>query len=323
MGTNIYIAVLRTISYFHVFRYPITRYEIWRFLPVRCTEDEVNEAIDALVQVQVVFALGDYYSIVNDTALAIRRIKGNALGKKKLKKALVISRFLGLFPFVEAVCVSGSLSKDFALHDSDLDYFVVTAPNRLWVARNLMHLFRKVTFLVKAQKSFCMNYFVSMQQPEIQPKNYYTAIELATLKTGFATTSMKNFIEANSWVTAFLPNIALSEYMNIRTRGKWLPARLLEFIVNKAAGDRIEDTFYRTTIKRWAKKWTRLGHDVNACMRSAGRHVNTPINYPIHYPDKILNEHEAIFNVVVIAYNNKLQSSPNPLTTTSREPPGK
>lgn len=222
---------------------------------------------------------------------------------------MLIARFIGAFPFVESVCISGSLSKDFALEGSDLDYFIITAPNRLWIARNILHFCRKLSFLVNAQKYFCMNYFISLKEPEIIPKNFYTAIELATLKTAFSRKGINTFVAANSkWVAEILPNISLSNKMANGNNRKWLPTRLFEFLVDRLNGDKIDNYLYRTTIKRWAKKWGKKNYDVAECMESVGYHLNTPVNYPVHLPEKIMEDFESIYKEVQENYFYKINA---------------
>ena len=77
---------------------------------------------------------------------------------------------------------------------------------------------------------------------------------------------------------------------------------MLERVINKAGGDKLELWFYTTTMKRWAAKWSTMHYDVNLCMRSAGLHYNTPVNYPVHLPDKILAAHEVIYSGAMARY---------------------
>jgi len=311
MGTDVEYAILRTLSYFHVFHYPLSKDEIWKYLPVKCDSKEFDRAFADLLDMEIVFRLDDFYSLYKDYTLITRRKKGNYLSKKKLKKAMRISRFLGAFPFVEAVFISGSLSKDFALKDSDLDYFIVTAPNRLWTARNIMHLFRKLTFLLNAQNSFCMNYFISLQHPEIDPKNFYTALELSTLKTSFNHAGADELIIQNSyWVSKYFPNISLARNLINMKNKKWLPTRLFEYLVNTINGDKIESLFYNTTIKRWQKKWSKKNYDIEKCMDSIGSQFNTPLNYPVHLPEKILSTHEMIYHEAIQRFNEAFSNLP-------------
>ena len=80
-------AVLKTLSYFHVFEYPLSKKEIWKFLPVKCDIGSVQEALTYLVDAQIIFSIDNYYCLYNSASLVTRRKEGNQLGKIKLKKA--------------------------------------------------------------------------------------------------------------------------------------------------------------------------------------------------------------------------------------------
>ena len=60
------------------------------------------------------------------------------LGRAKWGASIIAA-----FPFVRAVGISGSLSKQYADENSDIDYFIITAANRLWIAKNLPAYFQK------------------------------------------------------------------------------------------------------------------------------------------------------------------------------------
>ena len=304
----IQLAVLRTLSYFHVFKYPLKKEEIWRFLQLQCDQSQVDAALAQLVHNKAIFRFDKLYCLQNDIDLISRRIDGNERARKKLRKARIIARFLGAFPFVEAVCISGSLSKNFAQKESDLDFFIITAPNRLWIARSLMHFYKKLTFIVNAQHSFCMNYYVSLHNPEIFPKTLFTATELATLKPAYVRKGFKELIKTNEhWILEFLPNMEFDEQLFKRTNGKWLLSDLFERIINTFKGDSIEKMFYQLTLKKWLMKWRRKNYDIAICNASVGFHFNAPINVPRNLPEKVLQRQQDIANEVISRCNSKVQ----------------
>ena len=304
MEPDLQYAVLNTLCYFQVFEYPLTKEEIWKYLSVKSSLYRLEEALTYLKQLKLIFQFESFYCLKNDTKLIYRRKQGNKIGKAKLKKAMFIARFLGLFPFVETVCISGSLSKDFALRHSDLDYFIITAPNRLWTARNFMHLFRKLSFTVNAQNLFCMNYYISMSQLEINPKNIYTAIELSSLKPAYVHKGWDEINKHNSsWLTRYLPNSEKASKPYTQ-RKKSIMTRFVEYIINALGGDKIEEYFYKTTMRRWAKKWAHQNYDVEQCMLSADFDFNTPVNYPENLPEVIIQQHQKIYKEVKIKLLN-------------------
>src|SRR6266478_4413244 len=92
-----------------------------------------------------------------------------------------IGRFLSRFPYVTGVGISGSLSKMDAREKADFDFFIVTKANRLWIARTIMHLFKKLTFITGKQHLYCMNYYLDEKALQLRDQNIYTAVEAITL----------------------------------------------------------------------------------------------------------------------------------------------
>jgi hypothetical protein len=173
--------IIEVLAYFDLFSYPLTAQEINGFLPAVFSEEQTAEAIEVLIADKRIFNIGAFYALRNDFALAACRIEANYHAGHALKVAFRTSRLLFHFPFVRAVCISGSLSKNCSGEKSDIDYFIITRAERLWIARTFMHLFKKITFLAGKQHWYCMNYYVDEQALQIREKNVYTAMEIVTL----------------------------------------------------------------------------------------------------------------------------------------------
>ena len=121
-------------------------------------------------------------------------------------KLIKVSRKIAKFPYVKGVCLSGALSKGFYDDDGDFDFFIITKPNRLWIARTILVLYKKI-FLLNSKKYFCVNYFISTDKLEISEQNLFTATEIATLIPLYGTDTFKEFLEAkNPWAAPYFPN---------------------------------------------------------------------------------------------------------------------
>ena len=174
-------SILKVVAYFDLFNYPVTLEEIRFFMDREAPAPALTPELDALVAEKRLFRLGAFYSLRNDPLLTERRLKGNRHADELLRIADRISRFLYQFPYVKGIGISGSLSKHYEDEDADIDYFIITSSNRLWIARTLMHLFKKWSFIRGRQHWYCMNYFVDEEALEIEEKNIFTATELITL----------------------------------------------------------------------------------------------------------------------------------------------
>lgn len=166
-------AIIRTLSYFDVFDYPLTLSEIARFCQNQKTDYEsIRHAVNQLVRDGIVFKLHHFYSLQNNIVLADQRKDGNERAKKYIRIARKFSKLIAVFPFVRGIYLSGSLSKGYADKNADIDYFVITKPNRLWLCRTLLMVFKKV-FLLNSKKFFCINYFIDTNHLEIPGPEYF------------------------------------------------------------------------------------------------------------------------------------------------------
>lgn len=98
-----------------------------------------------------------------------------------LSAAATMGALLRRFPFVQAAFLSGALSKGVATKGADVDLFIITSEQRLWISRTFLTAFKKF-FLLNSKKFFCLNYFITEEHLEIPEKNIYSATELLTLR---------------------------------------------------------------------------------------------------------------------------------------------
>ena len=246
-------AILSTLTYFDLFQYPLTEREVYFFLPRHTPPASFEHALGELLAEGLVFACEGFYALRNDPALAHRRKAGNALAARMLRTAGRIAALLSHFPYVRGVGVSGSLSKQYADERSDIDLFIITSTGRLWIARTLLHLLKKCTFLIRREDWFCMNYFVDEAALEIPEKNLYTAIEIVTLLPMCGSDAFVEFRKANAWTDRYLPN-SHGRVVFSRENKPSIGRRLLEKMLDNRLGDRLDHWLMTVTARRWDKK---------------------------------------------------------------------
>lgn len=279
--------VIRTMLYFDIFRYPLKAEEIFNYLHVNgTTQAEVAACLDDLAAKKQVFRFGDLYSLNADEQNVERRLRGNQEAAKWLSIARERARLISRFPFVRAVMASGSLSKDYMDEKSDLDFFLVTAPDRLWIARTLLVLYKRV-FLFNSHKKFCVNYFVDTLHLEIEEKNLFTATELATLVPLVNLECYHALLDSNSWLRRFLPNYKKKDDGAAQRMSTPLLTQFLEFLLNPVAVP-LDRFCMRMSARRWKKlyerKFDKEQFDLAFKTRS---HVSK--NHPNNYQKKILD----------------------------------
>ena len=288
------------MAYFDIFSYPLTGEEIIQFLPEKSTRSAFNQSLETLLKEQWVFKVSGFYSLQNSESLATRRIDGNIRASQQLKIARRIARLLSGFPFVESVCVSGSLSKNFADEGSDIDFFIITAADRLWTARTFMHLLKKISYLAGKQHWFCMNYYVDEKGMEIVEKNIFTAMEIVTLKPMQGEDAFKRFIDANSWIKNYFPTQKISGTQNATNQIK--VKRIIEKIFRSTFGDVTERWLMNVTDKRWKKKTgqNKLNNHGERVSMIVSPHFSKP--NPNIFQLKIINEYESRVHELLSLY---------------------
>ena len=250
---NLQKDILATLAYFDLFDYPLTHTEILQFLQKQSLSEEVNYELLQLVYKNRVFKTEEFYSLQNEYSLGRRRKAGNARARGLLATAQKVAGLISTFPFVRGVAVSGSLSKNFADENSDIDFFIIMAPNRLWLGRTILHCFKKLTFLFRKQDWFCMNYFVDEAALQIKEKNIYTATEIATLMPLRGIEPFQRFFTENKWYRHYLPNHTMRvAYME--DVKKPLVKKFTEFVFNNPFGNLLDYLLMKLTAYRWRKK---------------------------------------------------------------------
>jgi hypothetical protein len=276
-----------------MFDYPLKKRELFIFLGNKTDLYAFDNALNELMEESAIFKIGNFYSLFNNHTLAERRNTGNEKAIVMLKKAEKAAAIISAFPFVQGVAVSGSLSKKFAGEDADIDFFIITSANRLWIARTLLHVFKKATFIFNLQDLFCMNYFIDEAEPGILEKNIYTATEVATLLPLRGNKVFEKFYIVNSWTRNYLPNHYLHVSAAKEPKRIWI-SKMAEKIFDNRLGNLID-----TRKKKKNSKGILMG-------MHTGKHFSKP--NPEHFQKKLLLRYEKSLGEIFDQYELSLHT---------------
>jgi len=291
-------SIIKVLAYFNVFEYPLNKEEIFNFLDMPCDKIAFEKALVYLCNQEVVHRHEEFYSLQQNSHLIERRRKGNGLAIEQLKVADKISRFLYRFPYVKGIAVSGSLSKNYADEKSDIDFFIITAKNRLWIARTLMHIFKKLTFLTGRQHWFCMNYFVDESALEIKEKNIFTAVEVATVLPLQGETIFKDFINENKWVKDYFP--LHLRWNDIIANNKDYSIKPVRKLIKNGIIDKLNEWLMSITAKRWKRKADRKLRSYSGELMGLDADIHYAKPDPSNLQRKILYRYEKETDAVIM-----------------------
>ncbi len=284
-------SILKTLLYFDIFNYPLKSLEVYHFLQSNhVTPELIQEKLQSLSNQGLAFQFDRFYSLQNNTDLVERRLKGNDEAKKYLDLASRQARLIQRFPFVKSVMASGSLSKGYMDDSCDLDFFIITQARRLWIARTLLVLYKRI-FLGNSHKFFCVNYFVDECNLEIEEKNIYTATELATLIPLSGNAYYEKLLKANGWMFNYLPNTKINKPSSEKSEIFRLKV-LMEFILNIFFPSFVNSLLMRKTLDRW-KKLYRDKYSPEDFKVAFKTKTDVSKNHPNYYQKKVIDVYQS------------------------------
>lgn len=216
-------AVLKTLIYSDIFDYPLTIFEIHKWLigpPAGRADRKVNlrqveSAIGRLRGKYQVLSIKGYYCLSKRKSLVKKRIERERYSKIYFRKAYLISQLLKLIPWIRLVGISGGLAMDNAGRDDDIDLVIITDKNRMWICRlitlgilGITGQRRKASGSKKSSAGkICCNLILEQDCLEQKNKNLYSAHEVLQMKVLWQRgNTYHQFLSANEWAFNFLPN---------------------------------------------------------------------------------------------------------------------
>jgi predicted nucleotidyltransferase len=134
-------AIVNLLAYFAIWGIRLDFSKLYSYLQVRSGELMVKKQLDTLVKSGKIKQVNGLYGLKKQKypASTSRRVQQ----AKLLRKAKRWSRAIGLLPFVKSVVVINSTAYGNVHDESDIDLFVVTTPNRIFLTKGaLMYMLK-------------------------------------------------------------------------------------------------------------------------------------------------------------------------------------
>lgn len=282
-------AIVRALLYFDIFSYPLTAAEVFQYSNCpNASGEDVAKKLQELVKKRIVHQFGPFYQIPDSTFWVSRRLDANRRADRLLPVAKRMARLIGCFPFIRGVFVSGSLSKHSMRADSDIDFFLITEPGRLWFARTLLVIFKKI-FLFNSRKYFCVNYFIDTKHLEIEEKNLFTATEIATLLPLYGREWYEAFYQANDWIRDFFPHFPKRSISETPPDKRNFVKKTAEKIFGSPLCDRLDRGAMRFTIRFWRYKFRHFDEKTFDGALKSRQYVSK--HHPLYFQQSVLEQY--------------------------------
>lgn len=256
-------SILATLSYYDIFDYPLTGFEVYRYLIRPGSPDagafragDVFEALDTSEELcKNIGRHCGFYFLAGRERTVEKRLWRKKLSDQKWKKLRPIFGLLTLVPFVRGIFVSGSLAMENSKDDSDVDIIVVARYGRIWTVRTLMTMLTSLLGVrrhgARTKDRICLNHYITDQSLRIPFESLYNAESYAHLLNVYQEDEavFRQWQEENRWLDSYLVNHQGSELGSVRARKKRrslvVVGRLFEYALRGRIGDELENFFSR------------------------------------------------------------------------------
>ena len=238
-GTKILQSVFHTLAYADVFDYPLSAHEVYRYLA--STKASFEEVAEALADETRFTRVGAYFTLRGREGIVETRKQRAEIAARLWVKAARYGRIIALLAFVGMVAVTGSLSMNNTDEDKDVDYMIVTVPNRLWTCRAFSLLIARLARLEGV--SLCPNYLVTTNALMLTERSLYVAHELAQMIPLSGMDVYQEMFRLNDWIYEHLPNVSGAPELPLGVKqknGRSFVQRMLERLLSLPLGSWLE-----------------------------------------------------------------------------------
>ncbi len=213
-------AIKKTLLYGDIFDFPMKAWEIHKWLiNKKCSLRDVERGLNKLSDKKQVTSNKGYYS-VGRKRLVRQRIKREEVSKRYFRQAYWVSMLFKIIPWVKLTGVSGSVAMENASASDDIDFFVITQRNRLWISRLFFLLIlelidkrrKRGEDLKKVKGKICINLILDGDSLSFKTRDVYIAHEILQMRVLWQREGVyQKYLEENSWALEMLPNWGTSE----------------------------------------------------------------------------------------------------------------
>ena len=252
-------SIRRVIAYFSLFDYPLTTFEVHKYLwqpdkhySLLEVENELQYLVDNKI---LVFSEGFYFSKKQENNKTIKQVRKQRylLAQEKIKKARKYIWLISKMPYVRGIFICNNLGYLNAPEDADIDLAIITEKNKIWTARFFPTLILKILNKRPTEKTqqdkICLSFYITKDNLNLRSLAYKNDVHFVHWVNQFMPIFgepklINDFFEANNWTKSFLPN-----YFPIKTNERWKISskpyfkKIIELIIRPKIGESLLKKF--------------------------------------------------------------------------------
>lgn len=216
-------AIVRAIVFFDLLGFPLTLGEIWKYslaLPGENLPEtnlgEMLEIMEADLIGKIIEQKNGFYFLRGRSDLVATRMRSQISAQNKYKIAIKTAHCLKFVPGVKLVAVCNSLAMGNVREASDIDFFIVTAKDRIWLIRLLVTVMTQILgmrrYKSKVNNRVCLSFYITENNLDLEkitlPLDPYFYYWLAALDPILDNRCFAGFTGENTWLKKYLPNFS-------------------------------------------------------------------------------------------------------------------
>lgn len=206
-----------SLVYHDLFDYPLTEDELefWQI----GSDSSPKHKVDTL---------GEFCFLHNRDVNILSRTSKAQINDRKYLQALKAAKVLSVIPSCQMVAISGALAMGNAKAEDDIDLFIVTSGDCLWITRLISYILLKFAGIPVRRvgdssvcDKICLNLWVDTNHLSVPTRDIYSAHEVLQAKVLFDRGgAWWKFLVANKWVEQFFP-VGFRKALSVGETGNW------------------------------------------------------------------------------------------------------
>lgn len=221
--------ILSTVIYYDILDYPLTAFEVWKYLGAdgkinnqteSITLGEIMEELDGKELEKKIENARGFYFLCGKGELVTKRLEKNKLSEQKFKIIKRVVFWLRFVPYVRLIAVTGTVAMKNGGKKSDLDLLIVLKHGRIFLGRTLVtglvHFMGKRRHGKKIANRICLNCFLTDQTLTSRLQDVFSASEYFFVVPIFGQKYFTEFQKENEWIAKFKTNFSADAVANLK-----------------------------------------------------------------------------------------------------------